>query len=243
MTVRQRLMQIGAMADGTINRVRGALLLAQWADPDLDPQPYHRHMDLLCEDARAYLHEDTPGAQLCAETVRQIVARRFGYSGVLSPNGQGEPGEQGDGANLAKVIDKRRGGGAALCIVYAHVLECLGITVEILDFPPRPLIRIQDDAGQRLVLDPLNGGNILHAQGLRKLFRDHRGGDGALDPFQLHPLSHRDILVALQDQVKVHHLRMAAPEAALAALEAALLIAPETARLWQIGRASCRERV
>jgi len=41
------------------------------------------------------------------------------------------------------------------------------------------------------------------------------------------------VLVMLQDQVKAFHLRHAAPEAALAALEAALLIAPETPRLWR----------
>jgi len=133
----------------------------------------------------------------------------------------------------ARVIDKRQGGAQALCVLYDHALSGLGVRVEAIDFPARTLLRIEDDHGQRLVIDPLNGGRTIDARGLRKLHRDHHSGDGDLDPFNLIALSRRDLLVALQDEVKVHYLRMAAPEAAMAALEAALLIAPEKARLWR----------
>ena len=230
MTVRSALIDIGKTPDDAIALAAAALALAAWTEPGLDLAPYQRHLHALADDALVYLHDDDASAQLCAEAARQIINRRYGYAGVLLP---GDPGEQGDSANLARVIDKRRGGAAALCILYEHVLSRLGIAVEILDFAARPLVRIEDASGLRLVLDPMDGGRPVDARGLRALYRDHRGGDGSIDPFHLLPLERRDVLVALQDQIKVHHLRHAAPEAALAALEAALLIAPANARLWR----------
>ena len=230
MSVRQRLVHIGGLPDGSIALAEAALTLAAWSEPKLDLGPYRRHLQALAHEARAYLGDDEPLAQLSAETARQIVSRRYGYSAMLVT---GEPGEQSDGANLARVIDKRRGAPAALCILYFHVLSVLGVRVEVLDFLPRPMIRIQDRAGQRLVIDPQDDGCIIDARALRTLYRAHRGGDGDLDPFQLGTLHKRDLLVMLQDQIKVHHLRHAAPEAALAALEGALLVAPDNARLWR----------
>ncbi|HEY9163977.1 MAG TPA: tetratricopeptide repeat protein, partial [Magnetovibrio sp.] len=107
------------------------------------------------------------------------------------------------------------------------------VRVEVLDFLPRPVVRIQDRTGQRLVIDPLEDGRVLDVREMRALFKAHRGGDGDLDPFRIEALGKRDVLVMLQDQIKVHHLRHAAPEAALAALEAALLIDPNNPRLWR----------
>lgn len=230
MSMRQTLIQIGALPDLGIDLVASALALARWAQPELDLGPYRRHAQTLLDDATAYLHGDEADAKLCAEAARQILNRRYGYAATVE---RGDPGEQGEGASLARVIDKRRGCAMALCILYEHVLSGLGVTVQILNFPARPLVRIEDRHGQRLVLDPTDGGRPVDARGLRGLYREHRGGDGEIDPFHLSPLSRRDVLVALQDQIKVHHLRMAAPEAALAALEAALLIAPQNARLWR----------
>lgn len=230
MSVRQRLTHLGGLPDGSIVLAEAALTLSAWFDPGLDLGPYRRHLQQLAQEARAYLGNDEALAQLSAETARQILNRRYGYAAMLVP---GEPGEQGDGANLARVIDKRRGAPAALCILYVHVLNGLGVRVEVLDFLPRPVLRIQDRTGQRLLLDPTEDGRVVDAREMRSIFRAHRGGDGDLDPFHLTALAKRDVLVMLQDQIKVHHLRHAAPEAALAALEAALLIDPENPRLWR----------
>ena len=230
MTVRDTLIHLGAQPDDAIDLAEAALTLALWAEPNLDLGPYRRHLQALAADAQDYLGDDEATDRLSAEAARQIIHRRYGYGGILQP---GDPGEQGDGANMARVIDKRRGGTMALGVLYHAVFASLGVGVEILDFPARPMVRIEDAHGQRLVLDPIDGGRAIDARGLRELYRAHRGGDGSLDPFSLLPLKRRDVLVALQDQIKVHHLRHAAPEAALAALEAALLIAPNHARLWR----------
>lgn len=229
-TLRQTLMQIGTLQDGEIDLVEAALALSAWADPSLNLDPYLRHASALADETRAYLNDEVVSASLCAEAARQIISRRYGYGTILDKL---EPDQRGDGASLARVIDKRQGGAQALCVLYDHALTGLGVRVEAIDFPARTLLRIEDDHGQRLVIDPLNGGRIINARGMRKLHRDHHSGDAEHNPFNLIALSRRDLLVALQDEVKLHYLRMASPEAAMAALEAALLIAPEKARLWR----------
>lgn len=229
-TVRQTLLQVGKQQDGDINLVDAALALSAWAEPPLNLNPYLRHASELADQTRAYLNNEAASATLCAQAARQIISRRYGYGTILDKL---EPDQRGDSANLARVMDKRQGGADALCILYDHALAGLGVRVEAIDFPARTLLRIEDDHGQRLVIDPLNGGRTIDARGMRKLHRDHHQNDGDLDPFNLGALSRRDVLIALQDEVKLHYLRMAAPEAAMAALEAALLIAPEKARLWR----------
>lgn len=227
MAAADSLRAIAGTPDSAIALVPAALALARWTDAALDPAPYLRHARALRDEVRAYVGGDAGAAPLLAEAARQVLAQRYGYGGGA------DPAEQGALANLARVIDRRRGCAVALSLLYVHSLENLGAAVELLAFPARVLVRLEDAAGRRLVLDPFDGGRIADARRLRALYREHRGGEGDLDPFHLAALSRRDALVYLQDQIKAHHLRNAAPEAALAALEAALLIAPGNARLWR----------
>lgn len=224
---REQLEQLGRAPDGALDAFAGALALAAWAEPDFDPGPYLRHGAQLKHDILAYVRDDDATAELSAEAARQVLNRRFGYIGAT------DPAEQGDGANIARVIDKRRGSALALSILYVHALSGLAVGAEVLDFPARALVRIEDQAGARLMLDPFEGGRVADARQLRALYRAHRGGGGEISPFDLNVLGARAQLVALQDDVKVHHLRHAAPEAALAALEAALLVDPANPRLWR----------
>ena len=226
MSARDSLARIGRLDSRDIDLIDSGLDLARWADAKLPTAPYRRHVDTLVKEARAYVSTDTGDTQLILEAARQIIARRFGYAGET------DPGERGDGANLARVIDRRRGGAMALCILYAHVLKALGLNAEILDFAARPLVRVLGGGGHS-VLDPFDDGRILDARQLRRLHKAHLGAKGELDPFALSALDPRLVLVRLQDDVKIHHLRHSAPEAALAALEAELLVAPAEPRLWR----------
>lgn len=227
MSIRERLEAIGNHKDDAISLVDAALVLSAWGISDLDLGPYYRHIANLTDDVVAYVHDDKITATLACEAARQVLSRRYGYAGTL------ESHEQGDGANLARVIDKRRGDALALSILYHHVLRHLGMTVEILNFPTHALVRIEDPFGRRLVIDPLRDGRTIDARTLRELYRKHRGGAGDLNPFTIEPYTRRGVLVGLLDQIKAFHLRHAAPEAALATLEAALLVAPNTPRLWR----------
>lgn len=227
MTTRQTLEALGRAPDDAIDLFEGALALSVWAEPGLAPGPYRRHGRTLQDDVAAYVNADEPLAPLVAEAARQVLHRRYGYADLQDPL------ERGDGALLARVIDRRRGGAWALCLVYIHALKTVDVLADVVTFQPRPLVRLQDRRGQRLILDPLDGGRVLSASDMRAIAHAHRANGGELNPFDLSNATHRAILIALQDELKTHHLRNAAPEAALAALQGALLVAPNEARLWR----------
>jgi len=225
----EALTRIGAQdndATDPIDLSDAALWLAKWAQPDLKLDAYRRHLDTLVQAARDYVADDLNDDALVVEAARQIIARRYGYAGAT------DPGEQDQAANLARTIDHRRGGAAVLAILYTHVLGALGRSVEILDFAPRPLISLQTRTG-RIILDPFSGGRLLNARDMRRLVKDHHGERGEMTPDGLSAMDARAILLSLQHDIKVHHLRHGAPEAALHILEGALLIAPKQASLWR----------
>lgn len=225
-TTPQALGRIAALPEEDLTPAilsEGALWLAKWAEPDLNLAPYRRHLDMLIDEARAYIGDDH---HLVFEAVRQILARRYGYAGWADQQ------EQNTTANLTRTIDNRRGGATTLAILYAHVLSALGCAVEFLDFAPRMLIGITSPSG-RDILDPYAGGTLLNARALRRLLKEHHGQQGELVPGQLSALAPRHVLLRLQHDIKVHHLRHAAPEAAIHAIEGALLVAPATTALWR----------
>ncbi len=226
-TASNDLARIAQLEDRAINLMDGALALARWADPTLEIEPYRRHARALIHDARAFAGDGPVDVDCGADATRQILARRYGYGPIRDPHAQA------DTANLARVIDRRTGSATALCLLYAHVLEGLELKTTILDFSARPLVRIEDVHGTRRIVDPLKGGRTLDASALR---RAHQTGTEAmqpLNPFHLRTLERRALLVRLQDQIKSHFLRKGMLDAAVSALEAALLIAPNDVRLWR----------
>ncbi len=226
MSAQEALRRIGALKSSAIDPLEGALWLAKWAEPTLNLGAYRRHLDTLASDARAYLADDQDDDVLAVEAARQILARRYGYGGAATS------AERLAEANIARSIDRRQGGALILALLYRHVLQALGRDVEIIDFAPRTLIRVRIN-GARALLDPFAGGRLIDARGLRRLLKEHHGEDGALTPNQLTTLNPRQVLLALQHDAKVFHLLHAAPEAALMAVEASLLIAPNEAYLWR----------
>ena len=226
MSAEEALRRIGALKANAIDPVEGALWLAKWAEPTLNLGAYRRHLDTLASDARAYLADDQDDDAMAVEAARQILARRYGYGGAATSAGRLIE------ANIAHTIDRRQGGAMILALLYRYVFEALDRDVEIIDFAPRTLIRVHMN-GARALLDPFAGGRLVGARDLRRLLKEHHGEDGALTPNQLTTLNPRQILLALQHEAKVFHLLHAAPEAALMAVEASLLIAPNEAYLWR----------
>jgi len=220
------LRQLGFQNADEIDLADAALWLAKWAEPGLNIEAYRRHLTALVHDAQAYVAQDQHDDGLVLEAVQQILARRYGYGGTT------DPAHRTDGANLARTIDQRRGGSLVLAILYGHLLRALGRRVQILDFLPRTLVAVQS-AGGRVLVDPFDGGNTLDARDLRDLLKDHQGAQGELTPNDLPELDSRQMLLRLQRTLMSEHLRYGRPEAAVLAVEGALLVAPNEARLWR----------
>ncbi|MBC7951350.1 MAG: transglutaminase family protein [Rhodospirillaceae bacterium] len=136
-------------------------------------------------------------------------------------------------ANLFWMLDHHRGTPEALGLLWLEVARRAGWNAEALTFPGCLLVRLEDDSGQRVIVDPAVGGPILAPWQLRAQLKAMAGLAAELEPSLFAPLSNRDILLRLQNEVKLRALRSGRVAQAVAIVEAMLLFAPEQAGLWR----------
>ena len=134
-------------------------------------------------------------------------------------------------ANLMRVVDRRKGLPVALGILYLHAARAQGWDSIGLAFPGHFLIRLSDGP-ERLILDPFHGGRICDAASLRELLKAMAGQDVELTPTHYAPVSDRDVLLRLQNNIKSRLLQAGRAEPALRIVQTMLLLAPDLAGLW-----------
>ena len=135
-------------------------------------------------------------------------------------------------ADLAAVIDRRRGLPVALSVLWLHAGRAAGWSLCGLNFPGHFLLRI-DAAGERLVFDPFNDGRTLGTPELRELIQSLGGPEAELAPDHTAPLSNRGILLRLQNNIKARLLKQGDAAGALFVLDGMLILAPGAAALWR----------
>ncbi|HEC90742.1 MAG TPA: tetratricopeptide repeat protein [Alphaproteobacteria bacterium] len=206
------------------------MVLASIDHPGGVAESYRRHLKRLADDVGAYAGGPQEAAgcdlDLRRDAIRQVVAKRYGYAGSEDAY------EEKDSANLMRVIDRRRGLPVVLGLIYLHVAGQLGWTARGLDFPARFLVRLEFK-GERLILDPFAGGRTLEARDMRDLYKAVAGNQAELTPDQYRPVGNRNILLRIQNNVKIRYLRAERLDEALGAIELMLLFAPAEADLWR----------
>ena len=226
----RRLSSIGILNDNELGLSETALILAGAERPGIDAKIYERHLEKLTDDVAAYAGKDADskinGIQIRIEALQQIIAKRYGYGG------SDDAYENFECANLMRVIDSRNGLPTLLGIIYLHVARALGWTMDGLDFPPRFVIRIEF-SGERRILDPFCGGQILKPFDLRDLYKAVSGPHVEITPEHTQPMTNRAIILRSQRNAKVLHLRSDNLEQALDVVDTLLLIAPKNPGLWR----------
>src|SRR6266481_6251831 len=208
---------------------QAALLLASFDRPEVLLDDYRRRLadivqDLAGECDRAGAAESQTLAGRAA-IVATVIAERHEFTGDR------ETYDDMANANLISVLDRRRGLPVALSIVYIHAARALGWFMEGLNFPGRFLVRLGAPDG-RAVLDPFDGGRLRDAVALRELLKLGAGASAELAPEHFTAAGNRDILLRLQNNIKVRLVQSDQIEAAAGVLERMLLIAPKEPLLW-----------
>jgi regulator of sirC expression with transglutaminase-like and TPR domain len=138
-----------------------------------------------------------------------------------------------DDGDLMQLLDRRRGPPLTIGLVWLHVARCQGWPAEPLTFPGPFLLRLTGAVGERVIIDPFRGGWRLDSVALRELLKARSGAAAELTPEHYATLSNRALLLRLQTTRKLRCLRHAQLARAVAAVEAALLFAPDQAPLWR----------
>ncbi|PIW29696.1 MAG: hypothetical protein COW30_04515 [Rhodospirillales bacterium CG15_BIG_FIL_POST_REV_8_21_14_020_66_15] len=224
--IRRTLETIGRTADEDFPLAGAALALAAARQPGLNTGPYERHLARLADDVADHAGPGEPPLALKHEALVQVLDRRYGYGGNESVF------EDLDAANLARVIDTRRGLPVALGIVYMEVCRRLGWAMAGLDFPGRFLVRLED-AGGRMILDLFEGGRELSPPDLRGMLKTVAGAKAELRPRFLTEMTARQVVLRLEDNIRVRQMQKGDLAAAADTIDLMLLIAPGAGHLWR----------
>lgn len=216
--------RLGGVADATTSLIEGALALSRVRTGIGEADWHDSHLRRLVEDVRAY--PPAADATEAAANLRQVLAVRYGYRGAV------EDYDDLQNADLIRVIDRRRGLPVALSVLYMHVGRAAGWELCGLNFPGHFLVRLEH-AGSRVILDPFHGGSLRSAAELRGLLKAAIGSGEELAPRHYAPVSDQDVLLRLENNIKVRALRRGDLDAAADSLERMLAMAPAAGDLWR----------
>ena len=222
------LRKVGGMGDGPLPLAPAALALAALDRPRVDLARYHHHLAALAQEVGTEAGGSTDIERRVA-ALNTVILERYGYQGDTLTY------EDLQNANLMRVIDRRKGLPVALGILYIHAARAQGWDMAGLAFPGHFLVRLQD-SGARVILDPFHGGKPRDATELRDLLKAITGNEAELTPAHYAPVSDREVLLRLQNNLKLRLVESRQLEKALAVIDGMMLFAPHhTAVLREAG--------
>ncbi len=223
------LTELGHQPDAKVELAETALQLSSLTHPGLDLSRYREHFKMLAVDVKQR-HYDLlqAGATDDAETriaaLKHVIADQHGY------DGDKDRFNNLQNADLVCVIDQRKGLPIALAILTIETARAQGWTVDGLNFPGHFLLRLEHQS-VRLIFDPFNQFTILTAPDLRALIKQIAGPDAELSATYYDAATNRDILIRLQNNIKLRQIEAEDYQAALETVEVMLLFAPDEVRL------------
>lgn len=225
----EELRAIGDLKDDQINLAKAALLLGavDSGAPSIDK--YENHIIRLCDEtAQRYAlllkegADDDAATQLAA--LKHVMVDLHDYCGDIDNY------DDLQNVNLLRVIDRRKGMPVAIALLYIHIGLSQGWHIEALNFPAHVVCRIEKD-GQRILFDPFHQCKTLQAADLRQLLKTLVSSDAELASSYYEASTRRDILIRLQNNIKLRQIEDEEYEGAVKTIERMRLIDPEEYRL------------
>src|SRR5271155_1191971 len=223
----ERLRKIGEMGEEPLDIADAALMLSALDHGGRPLAPYQAHLAEIAEHARAEAKMATT-VEDGARALATLLVGRYGYDGDRMRY------DDPQNADLITVIDRRRGLPVALGILYMHAARAAGFKATGLNAPGHFLLRIEFRSGEALI-DPFNGGASLERESLGA--PPIMGMTGAEDHRPAETVSDLDVLLRLENNLKMRALQMGERMRALEIAKRMVLVAPRRPDLWiELGR-------
>jgi len=224
----QYLRYAGSLKSEEIDIGEATLALGLVFLPGVSADRYRQHLKKLCAQAREeYLSrlrmKEEDGVELRAQVLRKIIHEAHGYQGDAKAY------DDLQNANLVRVIERRKGLPVALGILYIVAGRALGWHIDGLNFPGHFIVRLEFE-GQRLILDPFREGLALNAAALRRILKSVAGEGAELAHEYTEPVSTRDILIRLANNLKKRYIDAEEYAQAVIVVEAMEALAPDEYR-------------
>lgn len=215
-----------------VDLAEAALLLAAVDQPSAPLDEYRAVIKELFgalddEVQSKNIDERHPSAEEMADALRNVICERFRF------RGDEDTYDDLDNANIMRVIDRRKGLPVVLGILFIAAAKRQGWNAAGLSFPGHFLVRLEADDGTRVIIDPFHGGQVMDTRALRDLLKVVAGQAEELDASHYSPVSDRDILLRLQNNVKTRRLDLGQMDSALSALETMRLLSPDSPAIYR----------
>lgn len=158
------------------------------------------HLDELAIEAKSAVEGIEPDLEAYKEAIANLLVDKYGYKG------DSQNYDDLANADIIKVIKRRRGMPVTLGIIWIHAARAAGLHAVGLNFPGHFLLRIGDEISTRQIIDPFHGGVSHEPQELRHLVKIAKGDDAELTSDVYETADDVDILLRLQNNIKVRQI-------------------------------------
>lgn len=220
------LRRVGTQPDEDIDLAEAALALAALEQPETELDRYRDHLSLLAREVAELNPPEEDSLEARVAALQDVLVARHGYEGDTLTY------DDIQNANMMRVIDRKKGLPVALGILFIQSARAQGWSIFGLNFPGHFLVRLEY-AGERIIIDPFNQGQARSVMELRDLLKVAAGADAELTPEYYATVGNRDILLRLQNNLKLRFLKADRVDKAVEVLDGMLLFAPGEAALWR----------
>jgi regulator of sirC expression with transglutaminase-like and TPR domain len=206
--------------DEKIDLIRAALAIARAEYPGLDTEAYATRIEELARRVA------TLAADLDPQQTLDALNRVLFEEAKL--RGNREDYYDPRNSYLNDVLDRGLGIPITLSLVYMEVARRVGFPLSGVGLPGHFLLKHYSEQGQETLIDCFNRGDILSRQDCQSRLDEIYSGEMALRPEYLHPISRRQILTRMLNNLKTVYLSTRNFRKALQIADLLLVIHPRS---------------
>jgi regulator of sirC expression with transglutaminase-like and TPR domain len=199
---------------------QAALSLAHWEYPDLDIESYVARMDRLAETVKDRAGEETNPYRLIA-SINYVLFNQEGF--------QGNREDYYDSKNsfLNEVMERKTGIPITLSVLYMEIARRVGLILHGVAFPGHFLIKYVGKE-EEIIIDPFHAGEVRSVDELQDLLDEIYGGKVSFQAQFLSPVSKKQILKRMLNNLKAIYLHQGDLLRALSVVERLVVLEPNS---------------
>lgn len=210
-----------SLEDENIDLIRSALVIARTQYPDLDIEDYAGRIERMARRVAAMASDGDCLSAL--GTLNKVIFEQA--------NLRGNREDYYDPRNsfLNDVLDRGLGIPITLSIIYMEVARRVGVPLCGVGMPGHFLLKYYGEDGSERLIDCFNRGDIVSRQECQSRLDEIYSGEMKLRPEFLHPISRRQILTRMLNNLKTVYLATRNFRKALPIADLILVIYPRSA--------------
>ncbi len=213
-----------AREDESIPLAAAALAMARMEYPGLDADPYLARLDEMAKQVRTRMRKN-PTARESMALLNRVLFEEEGL------RGNREDFYDPRNSFLNDVLDRKLGIPITLSVVYLEVARRVGFSVAGVGMPGHFLLKHYDVVAGEIFIDAFDRGRILGPDDCQRRLDQVYGGQVDMRAEYLQPVTHREILGRMLNNLRQIYLTQQNGRKGLAVLDMLLAIPPGSPEL------------